>query len=338
MGLLRQWKGTILEQTWKAALWNMSFTAVLILSLRAFCDNVIHQPFTWAIGSLPDKSHYIVSRMLGLSKIWNTILGLVTFVLAFFLGQSYELWKDIYNKGRQIQWGLSSISLLAACRAERDPDTNQYTPKASKTLEDIAGCVRIFNKLPGASLAGKFHVLLTPKGLSRMLGRGIMTKKQYKILMTNASQPQDIALEWIYLRLLKGIAEGAFPKSDTVESVFTENILGLRTNIADIRTALQARIPLAYGHFVQFLVDFLLAMTPCALYPEFGIWSTPAVGILSVFYGGLLDLSKILLFPLENDDDAFYTNTCVNMDIAVLIRQSDTASYQWQNGVETLPF
>ena len=40
----------------------------------------------------------------------HTVLGLVTFVLTFFLSQAYALWKTIYGKGRELQGNLNDIS------------------------------------------------------------------------------------------------------------------------------------------------------------------------------------------------------------------------------------
>ena len=66
--------------------------------------------------------------------------------------------------------------------------------------------------------------------------------------------------------------------------------------------------------------------------------SIPAVGLLNLFYGGLLNLSKILMFPLENDDTDFTKNTGVNMDIGVLIRESNIGSNRYKSAIDKLPF
>jgi hypothetical protein len=76
-------------------------------------------------------------------------------------------------------------------------------------------------------------------------------------------------------------------------------------------------------------------LAPFALYVELGIWSIPAVGLLTLFYSGLLDLAKILLDPLDNDG---YYNSRINMDIGVLIRESNASSSQFKYSAEKLPF
>jgi len=69
------------------------------------------------------------------------------------------------------------------------------------------------------------------------------------------------------------------------------------------------------------------------------ISSVPSVGLLTLFFGGILDLSKILLFPLQSDDDSsFSKNTSVNMDIGALIRETNAGPSQWKGGISKLPF
>ena len=170
---------------------------------------------------------------------------------------------------------LSFISLMLASRAERDPNTNQYTDRASKALDDVAGCIRLFNALMWASFTKKFEILLTPKGLSRMLSRGVMTRAQYECLVSirpNKSGPQHAALQWIYIRLIKGMEEGAFPQTDTMESLCTTKLLDLRGTMGGVRDSLDGKIPLAYAQFVQLLVDIFLVLAPFGLYPELGMW------------------------------------------------------------------
>jgi len=118
---------------------------------------------------------------------------------------------------------------------------------------------------------------------------------------------------------------------NTLSSASTD----LRGTFAGIGDQLDGRIPLAYAHFVQVLVDSFLLIAPFALYSELGIWSIPAVGLLTLFYAGLLDLAKILLDPLDNDE--FY-DAPVNFDIGVLIRESNAGSTRWKYSAEMLPF
>ena len=112
-------------------------------------------------------------------------------------------------------------------------------------------------------------------------------------------------------------------------------IATLRCTYATIADKLDGRMPLAYTHFVQILVDVFVWTAPIALYSELGAWSVICVGVLTVFYTGLLDLAKIFLDPLNNED---FCRNSIFMDIGVLIRESNAGSTRWKNGAARLPF
>lgn len=65
-----------------------------------------------------------------------------------------------------------------------------------------------------------------------------------------------------------------------------------------------------------------------------GAWSVISVGFLTLFFLGLLDLAKVFLDPLNNEDGC----ESVHMDLSVLIRESNAGSVRWKKGVEYLPF
>ena len=88
-------------------------------------------------------------------------------------------------------------------------------------------------------------------------------------------------------------------------------------------------MPLAYTHFVQFLVDSFLVLAPLAQYRSLGIFSVLLVGILSLFYTGLLNLANVFLDPLDNED---YCEGVVYLNLAVLIREVNAASVGWIQG------
>ena len=78
-----------------------------------------------------------------------------------------------------------------------------------------------------------------------------------------------------------------------------------------------------------------LATAPVALYAEIGAWSILSVGILTMFYSGLLDLAKVFLDPLDNDG---FCNESINMDLGVLIQQGNAGSTRWKKAAIILPF
>ena len=63
---------------------------------------------------------------------------------------------------------------------------------------------------------------------------------------------------------------------------------------AGIADELAGRMPLAYTHLVQLLVDALVLAAPFALAAEFGPVSTVAgTALLTLFYSAVLDLAKM---------------------------------------------
>lgn len=58
------------------------------------------------------------------------------------------------------------------------------------------------------------------------------------------------------------------------------------------------------------------------------------MGIFTLFYLGLMDLAKVFLDPLGNED---YMDGCGNMDLTVLIRESNGASRLWMKAAQRLP-
>ena len=49
--------------------------------------------------------------------------------------QSYDLWRTVYRITRRVQGRLNDLMLVAAAHAERDPATNDVTPRALAGIE-----------------------------------------------------------------------------------------------------------------------------------------------------------------------------------------------------------
>ena len=189
-----------------------------------------------------------------------------------------------------------------------------------------------------AANARRFRVLQTRRGLERMASRGLMTSKQLDVLQ-NLDLPENqkhvACLEWMMIRTDEGIRDGTVISDAAHRQMLLGKMVELRGTYAVIGDRLDGRMPLAYTHMVQVLVDVFVWTAPIALYADLGAWSVICVGILTLFYTGLLDLAKIFLDPLDNDD--FCLNS-IYMDIGVLIRESNAGSTRWKNGAVRLPF
>ena len=64
-----------------------------------------------------------------------------------------------------------------------------------------------------------------------------------------------------------------------------------------------------------------------------GFYSVISVGILTLFYRGLLDLSKEFLDPLDGED---YCDGAVYLNLGVFIREVNSASTRWFRGAAKL--
>lgn len=336
----------------------MMISICFIATLRHFCKP------TWAVGQIPDASFPIVSRLSALAKLWHYLMSITTFILTFFLSQAYGLWRGMYTTTRKIQGRINDIGLLVASTVERD-DQGRYTKRGEALLDDIGNYTRLFHVFCWAKYTKKFEILQSARGMSRMLSRGIMTRKEYNTLSSLSSRnggPHNACLTWILIKCLTAMKENTLPNDHALRDMLFHKMCGklfvyctigqkkidntnlfysfqnnkdLRGTFAGISDQLDGRIPLAYAHIVQILVDCFLLIAPFALYSELGIWSIAAVGLLTLFYSGLLDLAKILLDPLDND--GFY-DASVNVDIGVLIRESNSGSTRWKYSAELLPF
>ena len=107
----------------------------------------------------------------------------------------------------------------------------------------------------------------------------------------------------------------------------------LRGKLGSVFDMLDARMPLAYMHIVHVLVDTLLYLAPVALYPKVGALAVPLSGILTLFYEGMLELSKSFLDPFGNED-----SKAQNIRTDTLLAESNAGSTRWARMAERMPF
>ena len=173
--LWRQWQNTVFFHGAPHALENMVLALGFCFAIRSYCFG------DFRIGILPDVGHPLISKLLIFEKIWKTTLSLATFLLTFFVGQAYSHWQGIYNIGRGVQGRLNDINLLLATHAARKKD-GTYLPEARALLEDVANDLKIFHVLMWSSYAKRYRVLLTDKGMTQLVVRGLLTQEQKELL------------------------------------------------------------------------------------------------------------------------------------------------------------
>lgn len=321
--LWRKFHGTVLQYGLRYMIGYMIFAAVV-------CAVVPHL-------NNPDTDDDPLDESLrAFNQVWKYMLTLTTFILTFFLNQSYNLWRQVYNLSRSVQGRTNDFGLLLATHAARD-ENGEYTPEARKLVEDVAMAVRVFHAFVYANKTRIYKCLHTDKGIARMVERNVMTQE-----MADALQMLDISpanrvyalIEWIVIQFRVGLDEGTLKGGYGFEEKYLEKALLLRSQYGTFGDVLDARIPLAYGHFVQIMVDVLLFCAPFACYTDMGYFSIAAVGILTLFFNGLLDLSKVMLDPLDMED---YCDGVIDINVGVFIRESNSGSVKFYKGAEYLP-
>jgi len=317
-------RGTVLQHAAKPTLLNMLWAAGFCLLAQTR-----EPPF--------------LAKLQMVHQIWTYQQGLTIFILTFFLNQAYSFWREIYTLGRQIQGRLNDIHLILATTAARKKPRERnsstiYTPAAETCLDDIGQFSRLFHALFWASVTRRYEILQTKRGLERMASRGIITYKQLQALLDMdlpENQRHSAVLEWMMIRADQAMTDGTFVSDPAHRQYIISKICDLRTTCAAISDKIAGRMPLCYTHLVTILVDSFVWAAPLALFSELGTWSVLCVGVLTLFYSGLMDLAKIFLDPLDNED--FYPNS-IDMDLGVLIRESNAGSTRWKRGAARLPF
>jgi len=321
----RRWRGTIFSETWKTCVKNM-FIATIVTIVFHNCA-----PFREAVK--------------GFNILWGQLLSVTTFTLTFFLNVSYALWRKCQELSRRLQGRLNDLGMTLAAHAERTTPANPddpsvYTPAARQFLELIARYVRVFNLLTYASFTRSHRPVLTPRGMRRLVERGVLTSQEMQILVDTELPPtmrHNALILWIIRLFVEGMRAGHVVGGDGFEQQFMEKIHVIRAQYGAIGDELQGRMPLAYAHIVQVLVDVILWMYPFQALSS-GMPSVLGVvgcGLLTMCYQGLFDLAKQFLDPYDNEN---YGKGEDPLCVDTLIAETNAGSVRWMHGLEKQPF
>ena len=255
----------------------------------------------------------IKDKLSGFSILWGQLLSVTTFTLTFFLNQSYALWRKCYELSRRLQGRLNDLGMtLAAHAARKTPasptELSTYTTASRQMLELVSRYIRMFNVLTYASFTRSHRPILTPRGMRRLVERGLLTAQEREVLVDAeipATQRHNCLILWIIRVFLEARQAGHITGGAGFENQFMEKIHVIRAQYGAIGDELQGRMPLAYAHIVQVLVDVVLWFYPVM---SFSSGMSPFVGVLgsgllTMFLQGLFDLAKQLLDPYDNGKD-----------------------------------
>jgi len=322
----------------------MAVAALLELCVRLWVSST-GLSCNWPMFTTPKTCHPLVSRLLPVNVAWNLHVTLTTFILTFFLGKAYDYWRISYKLARSIQGRLQDIHLMLATHCFRD-EAGDYTAESRSLLEDTARHTRLLHALFWAGIDDSLSSIRTQQGLRRLVDRGLMTEREHFTLCSAGGPPtarHNVVIGWIMARTVDARAREVLEFGAGTESVYVNNILQLRAKCNTVPDEAVARMPLPYVHLVQLLVDSLLVYAPIALYPQLGVLSVPVSGILTLFFHGLLDLSKAFLDPFGNAEvvakDGLDTpSRAQTIRTDALISEVNSASTRWWRGAERLPF
>jgi len=329
--LWTRWRYTVLAFSYPFVLFNMSLTAALALAVELSSGS------DWTPGHEPDQENPTIQQLNTIfGQVFNYLFTLATFVLTFYLSEAFGLWKQMYFTTRKIQAGLNEIMMMLAVGAKRD-DMKEYTPEAEACLDDVAHFVRLYHLFMWGRFSHTYSIVVSEKGMNRMLTRGLITDDQFRCLQVqdDGITAHHTCMTWIAMRIFQGMEEGGIMGDTALKMTVLERINFVRSSQSDVGDIIDGRMSLAYAHLVQMLVDVLLITSPFALYAQQGIWAILTVGVLTVFYAGVLDLSKMYLDPLDND--GLYDDS-VNMDLGVLMNEMNLGAAEWKKGAMFVPF
>jgi hypothetical protein len=137
-----------------------------------------------------------------------------------------------------MQGRLHDISLTLAVHATRkapsspnEPST--YTAASRQQLELVGRYVRLFNILTYASFTRSHRPILTPRGMRRLVERGLLTAAEREVLVDAelpATQRHNAVLLWITRAFVEGWEAGHFQGNAGFESEFMEKVHVLRAS------------------------------------------------------------------------------------------------------------
>jgi len=357
-----QYRGTVLS----LVIIPIVLTMLLGIGIDAFAHE--HATISWPLLSRPPAEDNFIQELQAVNKLWEYQLTLASFILTFFTSQAYSYWRSTYFCARAIQGRINDVCMLLTIGAARDrhrPENVSGLACASGYSEEARALVRKCTRLIKTShvffwaatptrangLLGDDDeevraikartgdigpLLLSAEGLAGLVRAGELTAGEVDALLGSGLPPSQYAyvlLEWVGQYALGATQSGALRGGAGLEENLLRQLTGLRAEYFNIGDFAAGRMPLAYVQLVQVLVDSLVVLAPFALYPELGSLTVPATGLLTLFFKGLLELSKSFLDPFGNEG---YPGQNIRVDVLVSELNFGAAS-RWVQAGAMLP-
>ena len=302
---------------------------------------------------------YILDALVGVKPLWEYLLTLCTFILTFFTSQAYSHWRMVYSTTRAIQGRINDICMLLTISVEREND--EYSERSKELLSKCTRLIRMSHTFfwavtptasNGLTDSNQFAIneepcpiedaigplLLSTDGLKGLVEVGELTEAEMAALEKSHLPPSQygyILLEWVGLHITQGLKDGTIYCDGTngISDNLLRQLTSLRAEYFNIDDYAAAKMPLAYVQLVQVLVDSLVFIAPFALYSDIGNLATPLTGLLTLFFKGLLELSKSFLDPFGFEG---YPDQNIRVDVLVS-ELNFGASSRWVKAGALLP-
>lgn len=278
---------------------------------------------------------YSIQFLERVGNLWHMHLTATSFFLTFFLGASKSLYDSVLTASRSMQGRLNDLNLIAASAACRD-ENGTMTTEAQETVATLSRYISLFSIFFYSSSVQSYKCLLEDDALRGLATRGMLTDDEVELLQrVDPPERYHSILNWIISTFTRGCESNAcFRMPAKAHLRFLTKSADARARSADIDNRLSTRCPVAYVHLIQLLVDSFLFLTPLAAIADMG-WLAPAgTFLMSVFFSGLLDLSKVLYDPLGNGD---FGGVADSLQTDVLIQESSGGSQRYLSTGLELP-
>lgn len=328
--LWAQWRGTIVRRTLPREVFVACLVAFALVRLPG-----------------PESSTKLAQYLGGVARAWTLSATMASFMLSFFLSQSYALWRTAYSITRRVQGRLNDIGLLCSQFATRNSTTGCYTEEADELLANIARYVRLFHILFYASVTSKYASLRLPSGLQALVAENALTDEECELL-TESAMGHNAVILWIGGLIDRGVADGRLGCGSAratgtspiaVQMQLERSIIELRGTYVGLADQLSARMPLAYVQLVQILTDFLMFLTPFALVHSVGpVGCVLGTAVVTLFHSSIVTLAKLFLDPLNNEIEKRGGDPGIGgISVATLLTETNVGSERWRKSNAVVP-
>ena len=179
-------------------------------------------------------------------------------------------------------------------------------------------------------------MLLSDEGLDMLVDYEQITQREKEALIATGLPPSQysyVMLEWAGIRCIDGMDRGELRGTQAMEDNILRLLNELRAEYFNIGDYNAGRMPMAYVQVMEVFVDTLTFLAPLALYTKMGTFNIISSGLLTLFFKGLLELSKSFLDPFGREGYRAH-----NIRVDVLVSELNFgASSRWIDAGDALP-